>query len=226
VDLLATRTSDTVFVFGSGRSLLDITPDAWERIGACQTIAFSEFHRNEFVRIDYHLINEVHDPAAYGASIAANRLYAKTIFVAQAGWHAHRANQIVGERLLPPGSRLYRYRRVGRASHRLPTTSLAAGLSHGWNSSFDAVNLALLLGWTRIVLTGVDMYDRRYSYLEADETRPQDRAPSNAGPFRGVAHSVELYGRWRIAAEAAGVELSVYDARSAVAAVLPVFQWG
>jgi hypothetical protein len=224
-ELLSTAHGDTVFVFGSGRTLLDIAADEWERIAACQTIAFSEFHRTRFVRVDYHLANEVHEPAAYGRSIAESPGYRETIFVVQRGFFAYRGNEIIGSRLLPRDARVYRYRRIGRARDRLPTRSLAAGLTHGWNSSFDAVNLAVLLGWRRVVLAGIDMYDRQYAYLGEGEHRPQDNPHAVRSTFHGAAKSVRLYGHWRDEASARGIELTVYDKRSALAAVLPVFAW-
>jgi hypothetical protein len=222
--LRTTKTSDTVFVFGTGRSLLDISREEWASIAAAQTVAFSQFHLNRFVRVDYHLVNEVHDPAAYGSSIRANPDYRETIFVVQRGWLAHRANELIGGRHLPEGARLFRYRRSGRARDRLPTTSFRDGLAHGWNSSFDAVNFALLMGWRRIVLVGIDMYDRQHSYLPAGETHHgQGDTPPESTPFRGVEKAVPLYARWRAAAAERGAELSVYNPRSALAAVLPVF---
>lgn len=224
-ELRATRRTDTVFVFGTGRSLLDIPSEEWQRIAGFETIAFSEFHRNSFVRVDYHLVNEVYDPAAYCRSIAANPNYADSIFAVQNGWMASMGNRIVGSRLLPDGARIFRYRRLARARSLPPAESFSAGLTHGWNSSFDAVNFALLLGWRRVVLVGIDMYDRQYAYLPPGQTHQGQGAAPESTPFRGVERTVELYGRWRAVAAERGVELSVYNPRSAVAAVLPVFEW-
>ena len=43
-ELRATRTSDTVFIFGSGASLKDLTVDEWSAIAAeANTISFREF---------------------------------------------------------------------------------------------------------------------------------------------------------------------------------------
>jgi hypothetical protein len=226
-ELVASRRSDTVFVFGTGRSLLDISAEEWARIGHEQTIAFGEFHRQQRVHVDYHLVNEVGDPGAYGASLRENPFYADTILVVQRGWLAYRGNEMIGRRLLPPGARVFRYRRVGRWDYAQPTTALRDGLAHGFNSSFDAVNLALLLGWRRVVLTGVDLYDRRYFHLGADETQPDsDRFAAGAeARFRGADHIVELYRRWRAHAESLGVELLVHNPRSLVAEALDVFSW-
>ena len=58
-ELRATRTSDTAFVFGSGRSLLEIEPAEWQSIARCNTISLREFPRQHWVRADYHVTSEV-----------------------------------------------------------------------------------------------------------------------------------------------------------------------
>lgn len=234
-ELLATRTSDTAFVFGSGRSLLDVSPDEWERIGECNTIGFSEFHRQWFVRADYHVVGEVADEPGmdreaglreYARLLRENPLYARTVLLLQEGWAARDSNDLVARRLLRPGALVFRYRRASRGVYAPPTRSLREGLTHGWNSAIDATNLALLLGFRRIVLAGVDMYDRGYFWLGEGERRdnvPEDVSVEDPFPTTGVV--VDLFRRWRELVEPDGVELAVYNPRSRLAEVLPVFAW-
>jgi hypothetical protein len=234
-ELLATRTSDTAFVFGSGRSLLDIPADDWERIAECNTIGFSEFHRQWFVRADYHVIGEVADEPGmdreaglreYARLLRENPLYARTVLLLQERWAARDSNDLVARRLLPTAVRVFRYRRASRGVYAPPTRSLRDGLTHGWNSAIDATNLALLLGFRRIVLAGVDMYDRGYFWLGEGERRenvPEDVSVED--PFPTTAVVVDLFRRWRELVEPDGVELAVYNPRSRLAEVLPVFAW-
>ena len=42
------------------------------------------------------------------------------------------------------------------------------GLRHVGGTLSDAVNAAACLGWTHIVLAGVDLYDSRYFWLGAE----------------------------------------------------------
>src|SRR5262249_15937731 len=58
-ELRATRKSDTVFIFGSGASLNDISTDEWRAIEAHDTMGFNWFVRETIVRCDYHLMREV-----------------------------------------------------------------------------------------------------------------------------------------------------------------------
>ena len=223
-ELLATRRSDTAFVFGSGRSLLDIGPEDWARIGECATISFSEFVRQRFVRADYHVVGEVHDVPAYAALIRENPNYAGTVFLLQEGWHADDSNALVGHRLLPAGAGVYRYRRTSRGRYSPPSRSFADGLVHGWNTSIGVVNFALVLGFRTIVLTGIDLYDKNYFWLEEGELRPTVTTPVDQ-PFPTADPVIELFGRWRELLEPEGVRLEVYNPRSLLARVLEVFRW-
>ncbi len=224
-ELLATRTSDTVFVFGSGGSLVDIPPEEWERIAAHDTVAFSHFHRQRWVRVDYHLVAEVNELEATGASFRESPFYRETIFLVMRGVLAQASNAMVGRRLIPPGARVFRYRRVARGRTQPPSSRLADGLVHGSNTSLDVVNFALLMGWKRIVIAGVDLYNRQYFFLPKGTTRPDERPGlSVESPFRQADHLLEMYRLWRSVAEEQGVELCVYDERSLLSAVLPVYE--
>jgi hypothetical protein len=223
-EMLANRRSDTVFVFGSGATILDIGPEAWEEIAAHDTVAFSHFHRQRSIRVDYHLIAEILDLEETAVSIRANPCYRETIFVVLKGWLAQRGNEIVGRRLLPHGARIFRCRRVARGQVRPPSRSFAGGLVHGPNSSLDVTNFAYLMGWKRIVVVGVDLYDKQYFWLPRGVTGPGEPPGTTAhSRFPGADETVEMFGLWRERMAADGVELEVYDSRSLLSEVLPVF---
>jgi hypothetical protein len=223
-ELRARRRSDTVYVFGSGKSILEIAPAEWERIAEHDVVAFSHFHRQRFLRVDYHLIAEVLDPDGTAASIRENPLYNNTVFVVLRGWLALRSNELVGRRRLPPGAPLFRVRRVARGHvEALPSRSFHNGLVHGVNSAFDAANFAYLMGWTRIVLTGIDLYDKEYFHLAKGAVGPGEAPGTTAASrFPGADEIVPMFGLWRRALEAEGVALEVYNPRSLLAEVLPV----
>ena len=101
----------------------------------------------------------------------------------------------------------------------------------------DAVNCAYCLGWTNIVLVGVDLYDSRYFYLPPDQTVAFDETTLKIGgaeynPIRGQrfdeAHNtvrigiIDVMASWRPWFEREGVRLSVYNPRSLLADVLPI----
>jgi hypothetical protein len=226
-ELLATRTSETAFVFGSGRSLVEISAEEWKRIAACSTISLREFPRQRWVRADYHITGEVDFIEEYARRLRDNPLYANTVFVVQRGFRAERGNELIARGLLPPGARVFRYHRRSRGVVEPPSRRFSDGLVHGFNSIFDAANLAVLLGFRRIVLAGVDLYNKEYFWLPPGETRAYEN-PGVEGadrPFGGARGTVALLGIWHDALSADGIELSVYNPRSLAAERLPIFSW-
>jgi hypothetical protein len=224
--LLATRTSDTAFVFGSGRSLLDIAPEDWARIALCNTIGFNEFVREWFVRLDYHIIGEVIDINAYAKRMRENANYANAVILVQEGWRADDSNNLVGLGLLPDSARIFRYRRTARGRYAPPSDSFGRGLVHGWNSSISSTNFALLMGYRTIVLAGIDLYDRQYFWLDEGERREGIRPEFVVEePFAMHAPVIEMFERWRALLEPQGIRLLVYDPRSLLTQALDVFSW-
>ncbi len=224
--LQRTRRAETVFVFGSGRSLVDISDEEWERIAQFDTIGFSNFHYERWVRVDYHLVMELLSASETVASIQANPNYANTVFGLMEGWIAEASNELVARRLLPVRTRVFRWRRIARGRFAPPTRSLADGLVHGTNSLHDVVNFALLMGWQRIVIAGVDLYNKEYFWLPAGEIREGERPGFVANSRWSQADAmIEMFRHWREIAEHEGIELLVYNPRSLLAEALPVFSW-
>lgn len=235
-ELRATRRSDTVFVFGSGASLNELGDEDWLHIAQHDTFGFNWFVRQRFVRCDYQMVRELatndFDPqiwrpqvAEYFRLVHESPFYRETVFLLQDGFRAVNANRALAASAVPPGTRIFRWRTArGRAD---PSPSFAEGLSHPHATLEECVNFAWVAGWRRIVLVGVDLYDRRYFWLDRDETREVDSARgATAVDVHATASSgllVEQLGRWRTIFAAQGVELSVYNPRSLLAAKLPVY---
>jgi hypothetical protein len=225
-ELRATRRSDTAFVFGSGTSLRDISADEWSRIAEHSTIGFSEFARQRFVRVDYHMIGEVKGIERYAGLLRNNPFYADTVYLVQRGWLADDSNELVARRLLPENARIFRYRRTSRGAYAPPSRSFRDGLVHGWNSSISATNFAILMGFRRIVLTGIDLYDKQYFWLAPGERRDALRpSESPEQPFPMADLIVDVFGRWGGVLEPEGIELFAYNPRSRLAQALDVFAW-
>ncbi len=234
--LRSVRRSDTVFIFGSGASLNDITAEEWSWIGQHDTLGFNWFVHQQFVRCDYHLIRGIPDTdldrsvwkpqlRSYFDLIRRNARFADTVFLVQEGFRATNGNRAIGYRLLPSGARVFRWRTI--VGPQLPSRSLASGLVHVNSALDETINFAFLIGWRRIVLVGVDLYDRRYFWLSADETRSVDvRRGATAADLHNRAESglVEAFGAWGRLFRDEGVELSVYNPRSLLAATLPVYE--
>src|SRR5262249_48250654 len=120
---------------------------------------------------------------------------------------------------------VFRYRRTSRGAYAPPSESFADGLVHGWNSSIGVTNFAILMGFRRVVLTGIDLYDKRYFWLGAGERRDtlrEHEAPER--PFPMADAIVDVFARWRAVLDPRGVELLVHNPQSRLADVLDVFR--
>ncbi|OFW15365.1 MAG: hypothetical protein A3F69_02320 [Acidobacteria bacterium RIFCSPLOWO2_12_FULL_66_10] len=243
--LASARRSDTVFIFGSGYSLNDITAAQWQHIAGHDTFGFTSFIYQHWVRVDYHLIRGGVEhvlgsrPFAedFCRTLNANPLFADTCFILQGEYRAMFANQILGHRWLRPGARVYRYRTAPESG--LPTSSLQDGVRHTGGTLGDAVNMAACLGWKHIVLAGVDLYDSRYFWLRPDETLEFDPATGllKPGTINARGHRpdephntarngvVEMMGQWRQHLERdRGIRMSVLNPRSLLANVMPLYR--
>lgn len=237
-DLMVKRRAKTVFVFGSGASLNAIPPAEWARMEAFDTFGFSWFVYQRFVRMDFALLRElaIHPDARivrtlaahYGEVFSANRRFQDTVLLVQGGWRAIAGNYVLGLRSLRPGAPVFRFDTAGRGCLP-PSESLDTGLVHGPGTLTDAINAAYLLGWERIVLVGVDLYDRRYFWLPpdvGDVLSENVRGGTVSDEHNTVRNGIiALLGDWRSIMGAKGVSLEVYNPRSLLAEVLPVFRW-
>ena len=238
------RKSDTVFVFGSGYSLHGVTTAEWAHFADHDVFGFNQFFYQRWVPAGFHLLKAgfydelrwkpyAHDVAAI---LRDNPCFEQSVFVMQEGYSAQFTNQLVGYRLMPLAATLLRFRTARGAGP--PTRSLAEGLRHEGGTLADAVNCAYCLGWTNIVLVGVDLYDSRYFYLPPDQTVAFDETTLKIGgaeynPIRGQrfdeAHNtvrigiIDVMASWRRWFEREGVRLSVYNPRSLLADVLPIY---
>jgi hypothetical protein len=243
-ELRAARRSDTVFVFGSGYSLNDITAAEWERIAEHDTFGFNAFWNQCWVDVGFYLIRgAIYDEPRWrpfaeqtAEGLRASPQLADTIYLLQSEFLGQFANQLVGYELLPGGSRLFRYH-TSRESG-LPERTFAAGIKHEAGTLTDVVHCAYCIGWTTIVLVGVDLYDNRYFWLEADATLANDAATARVVPAKvnnvrnlrwDATHNtvrngiVEIMGGWAQHFARVGVRLEVWNPRSLLADVLPVY---
>ena len=242
----AARKSDTVFIFGSGYSLNDISPDEWRHFEAHDTLGFSGFIYEKWIRVDYHLVRgwvEVKAGAfnwqahtqQFADILNGNALFRDTILVLQGEYLAQFCNALIGYGFLRSGTRLFRY--TTARGTKVPTRRMGDGLCHTVGTLSDAVNFAYCLGWKNIVLVGVDLYDSRYFWLKSNETLVADEATGLQIPAeindRGLRFNqehntarngiVQSMVEWRRALGQNGVRLSVYNPRSLLADVLPVY---
>jgi hypothetical protein len=235
--LRAGRRSDLVFVFGSGGSLAELSADAWAGISVHDTFGFNWFVRQEYVRCDFHLVRGVADATLdrrrvrsdieeYFRFLRESPWFADSTVLLQHERRAFAANTALLEGMIPPGRPILPWHTFPGA---VPSDDLARGLAHGSSTLFDSINAAYLLGWSEIVLAGVDLYDRQYFWLERGTARGLDaeRGAQATDPHSQVGHGVaRQIGTWSTWLARRGVRLSVLNPRSLLADVLPVHTVG
>ncbi len=240
------RRGSRAFIFGSGYSLNEIAANRWRHIERYETIGFNAFVRQKWVRTDFHLIRGWGEGAGIefdwrracgelGGLIADNPHYRATTLVVQSDISAEVGNRMLGDGFIEPRREVFRYRT--RRDLDLPTARLEDGLVHGNGTLCDAVNFAVGMGWTEIVLVGVDLYDTRYFFLPPDRTLNTDYRTgevrsaeiSDRGQRYDQPHStftngaVALFGRWTAALAQHNVRLSVWNPRSLLREVMPLY---
>lgn len=242
-DLRAAKKSDTVFVFGSGFSLNELGPDEWRHISRHDVFGFNAFVYQRWIPIDFHLLRGGVEGGetwrAYAEQFTGilnrNPHCANTIFLMQSGYLAQFCNQLIGYRYLKPGAKIFRY--ATNRADGTPTTRFSDGLRHNGGTLTDTVNAAVCLGWSQIVLVGVDLYDSRYFWLRPDETYGVDDAGRHVAAAINVrGHrpderhntarngAVDVMAAWRDwLARERGIAMSVYNPRSLLAEVMPVY---
>src|SRR5438105_2651103 len=245
-ELRASRKSDTVFIFGSGYSLNYITAKEWRHFEKHDILGFSGFVYQNWIRVDYHLIRgwveakegalnwQVHTQD-FASVLNANGYFKDTILIMQGEYLAQFSNSLIGCGDIRPGTRIFRYRKARGA--KTPTRRFKDGLAQAVGTLSDAVNFAYCMGWKKLVLVGVDLYDSRYFWLRSNETLAVDAetgmlvvAEMNTRGIRfdGKNNAVnngmlEAVAGWREFLERDKVTISLYNPRSLLRDVLPLY---
>ncbi len=237
---LVRKHSSTIFVFGGGASLRDVSAAEWAKIDRHNTLGWRNFAYQTFVHADYLILREL--VAGQGIphrgnfarqvqplmdQMEHNPHFKDSLVLVQGGWHALAGNYLMGMQLAPLGYDYLRFYNGQRGATALPATDFKQGITHVFGTLTDAVNLAYLGGWKQIVLIGIDLYDSQY-FVQADEKihEQETGAPADV-TLHATARSgiVEKMGEWEKWLRERGVQLSVYNPRSLLAEVMPIFSW-
>ena len=231
-ELIASRKKDTVFIFGSGYSLNTISEKEWKFFESYDTVGFSWFVYQNWIRSDFHLIRGISDwdfdksiwksdLKKYFDLINSKSHYSNTTFLIQKGFSAINGNRTVGLKLLPKGSTIFRWE---KSKGPEPKFNFNEGLTHNNSVLDETVNFAFLMGWKHIVLVGVDLYDRRYFWLPPDKSRLIDTVRNFTYKDPAKDGKVAFIDKWKKIFEQYNVNLYVYNPKSLLAEVLPTYK--
>ena len=128
--------------------------------------------------------------------------------------------------LLPENAPIYFYKTFSRKEDALPQSDLERGLIHYGGSLSDVVSLAYSMGYKKMVLVGVDLYDRRYFWTKDGETRKEDlwRNASKDDTHNTAKPIISLMKKWNEHFKENGIELFVYNPKSLLNEVLSVYK--
>ena len=252
-DIKKGRRKDTIFIMGSGYSINDITREEWQHfVDVGDIFSFNYFFRGKFVPINYHICGEIGGAPNYGSVLINNRYkknikayyeelfsnpyYKDTIYFLRYKIDFTKAPVPIAMRALfflkafkNKQVCLYRIVLFGevilKPSEILEPSDSIYAISHN-ATIFDAVNIAYILGYKKIVLVGIDLYDRRYFWLERNETLEGDlkRGKTYSDIHLTADKVVRGMAVWNKYLIKKGVRLYVYNPRSLLNKILPVYR--
>ncbi|MDG1144168.1 MAG: hypothetical protein P8N92_05825 [Burkholderiales bacterium] len=236
----------TLFILGSGASLAQLPNELVLKMRENTTMSLNYSLLQSFLPADFHVVRELgaandeeidiqqSDLKKLGAVIKSNPQYQETVFLVQGGFYAWAANLFIGWRCLPCGAKIFRFR--NSLSPIFGALSDAFGsIVHGASSITDCINLGYLMEFNKIVLCGVDLYDRRYFWHVGNTPHMQLNGitDSELGEYgeggdltarhRAARRLVGQIARWQRDLKVNGVELYVQNPRSLLTEVLPIY---
>ena len=251
-DIKKSRRKDTIFIMGCGYSINDITREEWQHIVEDgDTLAFNEFYRGKFVPITYHICGEISDAPNYGLilmnskhrgniksyynELVSNPYYKDTIYflrykmdikktpVPIAMWALFFLKAFKNKKVC-----LYRIVFFGESILKpfeiLDPSDNIYAISHN-ATIFDAVNIAYILGYKKIVFVGIDLYDSRYFWLGRNENFEDvlKLGLTYSDSHYTANKVVRGMGVWNKYLIKKGVRLYIYNPRSLLNKVLPIY---
>lgn len=178
-----------------------------------------------------------------------NKFYKNTILLMQKGFRAIGPNRVIMIDILSKNRAVFRFENwkhnslmmdfllISRAIFRfgnwkpsflkLPSKSFKEKIVHGPSTLIDCINIAYILGWKTIVLVGVDLNDRRYFWLKDDETigTDTDRGAIFSSQHATAKAVIDFIQIWQKHFLTENIEIKVYNPRSLLNQVLPVFSF-
>ena len=130
-------------------------------------------------------------------------------------------------KLFPDSQKLsfYSGQRSADAMKSLPC-SISDGITRKAGAIGGGISLARIVGWKKIVLIGVDLYDSRYFWLKEDEIRNKNQVSSTSQQHPTVSRNLQSIVKiWSEKLADEGYKLEVYNPRSLLISILPQFKW-
>lgn len=246
----ARKSSDTLFVLGSGTSINEMTDRMWDEIKAANSIGFNNWMLHSFIPTYYMRESKSNyraNPEFLRLIKAKCKQYASTPMVLR-GFKDQERDDMLGPREFPEALRsnlcmplhldvpagsedelrtfLRLWRRLGFLFWRDVHLSCRASLS-------TLIYIGVIHGYRHIVLCGIDLNDSRYFWQDWTDVPPEyDLVPVAAegerhktlNPDLGLPIDLVVRVFQEELLKPLGISLHVASGTSALAAFLPVFE--
>ncbi len=238
-EVIASRKSDTLIVMGSGYSINDLTKNDIKKFEDHDIFAFSGFFEfNEFIRIDYYLAREffVYNNNMSTEEMKKNGMFLyffadkvnkskssdRIIFFFQVELCSEIINLLLAHKMLMPLIKIFPFRNPINRIFRYPWKGIRT-LLHCGGTLTDVVHAGYGMGYKRIVLVGIDLYDRNHFWLPKDVTSKVDkeRNAQSQEKHNMADDSIRVFKKWNAFLSEKGVRLYVYNPKSLLTEVLP-----
>lgn len=179
-ELISKKSSDTIFILGSGSSINKVTSDQWSIIGKHDSIAFNWFCKHEFepkfflIREQSNIPSRCNDDESPDILVDLVNKYKNThAIICNVNHHTKKAYKYYKDSrikipcLILKDNKSKKYSSVSNLS-RDPSKK---GLIHGSCTLCSVLHLVKFMGYKNIVFVGIDLYDSRYFWLRRKKSR-------------------------------------------------------
>lgn len=175
------KKTNKVFIFGSGYSIKGISSNEWKKLKNYDSIGFNNTIFLKKINFTYHInrmIKNSKKNAKHQIKIINNNPYLrKTTFLMPEGFVEEYTNNVFSKNLWDKNKKFFLFKTNRFLG--LPIGNINVGLIHKVGTLMDCITLAYYLGYKKIVLVGVDLYDTRYFYVPKNKTSAILNIPSN-----------------------------------------------
>jgi len=207
------------------------------------TLSFNTFICQNFLNIDFHLFRNGNkedlgravnkkdyksmDYIDIFKGLTQKDKFKNTVYLLQYDLMADSSFELLSNFVFKKDTNIYGYSTRSRQLNSLPSKELKDGLIHSAGTLTDCVNFAYAMDYKKIILVGVDLYDRRYFWLDHSETRNSDisRGAKCDELHNTSVPMVDVIKLWKERLDKEGIEIYVYNKRSLLAEFLPVFKF-
>ena len=230
------KKSDIIFIFGSGGSINNLNKKDIKLIKEHNTLSFNWFIYQNILDIDFHVIRESVKYACtisdilkvsrhYAETVNSNKFFNETFFFIQDGIEATTGNCIVSFKMLDTKN-ILRFKTKSRSVYENPSLNFENGLVHGPGTLIDSINIAILGGWKKIVLVGVDLNNRQYFWLRNNQSnRIGDQIIGTNYPHTTLLNGIsEFINNWNIFLKKKKSEIFIYRNTSYLKKYLKIYK--